>query len=386
MLPTPFIISPSVVPLYRRLRLLLWIGIVFGGGAFILSMLFPTITQSFEFDNPGSSRNTIVEPRAPDNTSLTTGKVTHDTPLIANTSLLGDFSSATIRFTLEDDSALPQTVKATLSRAYRALLLPLGEPIDTVRPETVLRIDNTYYIFENDTLFPFVSEAAYRSRFDESQRVMEVDTSFLERYPRATTPIGFRVGSLVSFAYGVFVVTSNTEIRPIGSAEILLALGYRFEDVKPANEEELSLYTRGRIILLNTPHADGTLFRDLDTNEVFMVENGKRRIITDETYRTFLEGEQMPIPTRSHDREESVTCNPQSKLFPRTYSCEVLLDDFRDNLGSDYQLLIETGAEDFEMETLTTAFNTHVTPENARTLVAKVKNRILARFGLAPQI
>lgn len=383
MFRAPFAIPQPALSRYKRLRLLLWIGIVFGGGAFILSLLFPTITQSFEFDNPGSSRNTIVEPRAPDNTPLTTGKITADIPLVANTSLLGDFSSATIRFTLEDDSPLPETVNATLRRAYRSLLLPSGEPISAVQPETVLRIDDNYYIFENNTLFPFVSEAAYRSRFDTNQRVMDVDTSFLENYPRSTTPIGFRVGSLLSFADGVFVVTSNTEIRPIGSAEILLALGYRFEDVKPASEEELSLYTRGRIILLNTPHADGTVFRDLDTNEVFMIENGKRHVITDEAYRTFLEGEQAPIPTRSQDREEKIICAPEAGLFPRTYSCEVLLDSFRDNLGSDYELLLETNTENFEMETLTTSFHTHVTLENARTLAAKVKNRILVRFGLA---
>ncbi len=386
MLPTPFIIPSTVLPRYKRLRILLWIGIVFGGGAFILSMLFPTMTQSFDFDNPGSSKNTIIEPRTSDRTPLTTGKVSSDTSLIANTSLLGDFSSATIRFTVEDDSPLPEGVKATLHRAYRALLLPLGEPITAVQPETVLRINDTYYIFENNTLFPFISEAAYRSRFDETQLVMDVDAGFLERYPRAPTQIGFRIGSLVSFADGVFVVTSDTEMRPIGSAEILLALGYRFEDVKRASEEELSLYTRGRIILLNTPHADGTLFRDLDTNEVFIVEGGKRRVITDEAYRTFLEGEQLPIATRSKDREENVSCELTSGLFPRTYSCEVLLDTFRDNLGSDYQLTLETTAGNFEIETLSTSFHTHTTVENARTLAAKVKNRILARFGLATQI
>lgn len=386
MFRAPLTIPEAAQPLYKRLRIFLWIVIVFGGGAFILSILFPTISQSFDFDNPGSSRNTIVEPRSEDNAPLTTGKVSPAKPLLANTSLLGDFSSATLRFTLEQDSSRPESVTGTLARAYRATLLPLGEPITSVQPETILQIADTYYVFENNTLFPFVSEAAYHSRFDDGQRVMTVDLDFLDNYPRSTTPIGFRVGSLLSFADGVFVVTSNTEIRPIGSAEILLALGYRFENVLPVSEEELGIYERGRIILLNTPHAEGTLFRDLDTNEVFMIENQTRRVIEDEKYRAFLESKQTPIPTRSREASESVSCELTSRLFPRTYQCEVLLDPLRDNLGFDYALRINGASEDFELETLSVAFNTHVTLENARTLVAKVKQRILARFGLAPAI
>lgn len=378
-------LSPAQKVLYTRLRILLWIVILVGGGSFVMSMLFPTITQSFDFDNPGSSRNTIVDPRAVDNTSLTTGKVNANDSLIANTSLLGDFSSATIRFTLEADSARPEAVTANLKRAYRAMLLPQGDPIATVQSATVLRGGDTYFVLKNETLFPFVSEAAYQSRFDHNQPIISIDPSVLERYPRATTPIGFRVGSLLSFADGVFVVTSESEMRPIGSAEIFLALGYRFEDVKPVSEEELGIYKRGRIILLNTPPIDGTLYRDLDTNEVFMIENGKRRVVTDPTYRTFLEGKQLPIPTRSHDREETAGCEAVSELFPRTYRCQVPLDIFRDNLGFDYELMVHGTNTDFEIETLSIAFNTHITTDNARTLVAKVKQRILTRFGLAPQ-
>lgn len=376
-------LTPSQYQLYTRLRLLLRIGIVIGGGAFVLSMLFPTITQSFDFDNPGASKNTIVEPRAPDNTSLTTGKVSSGSTLIANTSLLGDFSAATLRFTIEDDSDFPEIVKATLKRSYRAMLFPIGEPIDTLESANILRVDNTYYVLKEGVLYPFVSEAAYRSRFGSDQLVKDVSRDILSLYGVATVPIGFRIGSLLSFADGVFVVTSSTEIRPVGSAEIFLALGYRFEDVKPVSEEELSLYKRGRIILLNTPHADGTVFRDVDTDQVFILENRTRRIVTDPLYRAFLENEQQPITTRSSDAGEAVNCALATGIFPRTYRCTVLLDPLKDNLGFDYELMLSESDRAFEIETLTIAFDTHVTLDNARTLLAKVKQRILVRFGLA---
>lgn len=378
-------LSPELQARYRRYRVVLWIGIIIGGGAFVLSMLFPTITQTFDFDNPGSSKNTIVEPRAVDETSLATGKVVTNGTLRANTSLLGDFSSARLHLTLESDSTRPASITGTISRGYRATFLPLGEPIQTVQDETIIRTNNTYYVLENNTLIPFISDAAYHSRFDTTQPIREVDASIFTYYPQAETAIGFRVGSLLSFADGVFVVTSTSEIRPIGSAEIFLALGYRFEDVVPVSEEELGIYERGRIILLNTPHADGTLFRDLDTDEVFMVENKTRRVIEDENYRTFLETRQQPIPTRLNNAEEKVQCTLVSTILPRSYNCDVLLDPLKDNLGFDYTLRLDNSGPDFEIETLSIAFDTHVTLENARTLVAKVKQRILARFGLAPQ-
>lgn len=379
-IPTP--LSAPLHQHYIRLRILLWIGIIIGGGTFSLSMLFPTITQGFDFDNPGASKNQMVSPRAPDGSPLTSGKVLNHGTLIANTSLLGDFSAATIRFTIEADSDFPETINATIKRSYRAMLLPIGEPIASLQSAHILRVDNAYYILQEGTLYPFVSEAAYRSRFDGDQTVRDVGRDILGLYPVAATPIGFRIGSLLSFADGVFIVTSDTEVRPVGSAEIFLALGYRFEDVKPVSEEELGLYKRGRIILLSTPHADGTVFRDLDTGQVFIIEHQTRRIVTDPLYRAFLEHEQQPINTRSSDANEHVTCSLTTGLFPRTYHCTALLDPLKDNLGFDYELALSGSDRDFEIETLELAFDTHVTLDNARTLVAKVKQRILTRFGL----
>lgn len=382
MLPTPLPIPPALITPYTRLRLILWGLILIGGGTFFLSLLFPTITQSFDFRNPGASRNTLVDPETIDHTKLTNGKVEDNQSLQVFTTVLGDFSAATIEFSLEQDSNFPEAITATLQRGYRAMFLPLGEPITAVQPENILHIQNTYYVLKNNTLYPFVSEAAYHSRFDDTQLVKETSADTLQLFPVATQPIGFRTGSLLSFADGVFIVTSDTEIRPVGSAEIFLALGYRFEDVVPVSEEDLGIYTRGRIILLGTPHPDGTLFREESTDTVFLIENGKRRPIQDLSYRKFLESKQLPIVTRESDTITSVACTLQETLFPRTYRCTTPLALLNDHLGNDYKLVLGTSAKSYEMRTLTLAFDTHVTLENGHILAAKVKNRILTRFGL----
>lgn len=375
-------LTPQQIALYRPLRLLMWVGIVIGGTWFSLSILFPTITQAFDFDNPGASRNQIVEPRAIDGTARTNGKLEAEGELIANTSLLGDFSAATVSFTLESDSAFPEYLSASLGRGYRAMWLPAGAPINQGPQATIYLIDTTYYLLENNVLVPFISEAAYRSRYPDSQTIARSDANIFDQYPRGQQPLGFRIGSLLSFADGVFVVVSETEMRPIGSAEIFLARGYRFEDVMPASEEELGIYKRGRIVLLNTPPIDGTLYRDQGTDTVFVIENGARHAITDTSYRDFLIAKQQPIETRASDTERSVDCILESGFFPRTYRCTIPLAELNGNLGFDYELTLEATDADFEMETLSLAFDTHVTLDNARTLLAKVKQRILVRFGL----
>lgn len=376
-------LTPQQRRLYRQLRALLWIGILTGATLFGLSVLFPRITQSFDFSNPGALRNTIVSPRAPDGSPLTQGKVAAAGTLIANTSLLGDFSEATVGFTLTSHSLLPSTVTATIRRGYQATRLPLGPPITSTPQAEIFLVDGTYYQLNHQTLTPFISEAAYHSRFPNDQSVTRSDNSLFDRYPRAKEPIGFRIGSLLAFDVGVFVVTSETEIRPVISAETFLALGYHFQDVIPVSEEELGIYTRGRIIVLNTPHGDGTLFHDVDTNELWMVEQGTRRVITDQGYRDFLLTKQTPIETRLSDTVRSVTCKLQASFWPRQYHCSAELTPLNQNLGFDYELTLTSTESGFEMDSLDLAFNTHVTLENARTLGAKVKQRILARFGLA---
>ena len=57
-----------------------------------------------------------------------------------------------------------------------------------------------------------------------------------------------------------------------------LALGYRFEDVLPVNEEDLGIYKRGRILLMGAPHPC-LLYTSDAADERSSVDLGGRRII-----------------------------------------------------------------------------------------------------------
>src|SRR3990167_3986739 len=327
--------SPVAIPKewqsrYRILRAILCAAVILFVIIFALRALFPTLVFSFNFKTPSSSKNKLLDPRSPDTTPRTNGKIEAGGTLVTDVGVIGDLSQAAATLTLEKKSALPDTLAFSLRRSYRSFFLPTGSPITSFPKESLYRIDATYYALRSGTLYPFVSDNAYLSRYPDAFAQPE-NKDFLTWYPVSEEWIGFRVGSVVSFADGVFLIASDTEMRPVGSADIFLALGYRFEDVRPASEEELGIYKRGRIFLLGSRHPDGTL-----------------------------------LPG----------------LFGQTFACTTPLDALSAQSGPDFEISISQGNTDIDINTLQVSFDTKKSTKNMLFLLSQIKERILSRFGV----
>ncbi|MGB3072828.1 MAG: hypothetical protein WBB68_01050 [Candidatus Moraniibacteriota bacterium] len=383
-------IPTRLQPLYTKLRITLAVGLALAGLALVYTFLFPTVTTGFDFRNPKSSRNQIFEPRAESGTPRTNGKLEALGRLVANTSPLGNFSHLTVSIDLEKQSETPSQIAVSIRKGYRAFLYPTGAEITDFPQSTVYRIRDTYYESRSGVLYPFVSEAAYLSRYPASHATLEADdfgcigiANCDGRVDVSDQFIGFRVGTLLSFADGVYVVTSESEIRPIGSAEIFLALGYRFEDVLPVNEEDLGIYKRGRILLMGAPHPDGTLFVDQDTSTLFLIEGEMRHPVKPGAFHDFLLANTHPITASESCSRRSAQCTATSGLLPRALDCVTELGTLDGVIGSDYEVTLSDNDVAIDIANLTLAFETRLSSDNLTTLLAKVKQRILARFGLA---
>ncbi len=379
----PFAPIPAhLEPVYRKLRITLWVAIAVAGMAVAYTFLFPTISTTFDFRNPKSSRNQIFDPRSVDGLARTNGKLETGGVLIANTSPLGDFSHLSVGIDLEKRSESPSHITVTVEKNYRAFLYPVGEPVrDFPAAELYRTDDGTVYLLQDGTLRRFVSDAAFLSRYP-ADMARDVTSDFLARYPIASDFVGFHVGSLISFADGVYIVTSETEIRPIGSAEIFLALGYSFEDVIPVSEEDLGIYKRGRIFLMGAPHPDGTLFEERESGRLYLIDNGLRRLIADGRYQDFLRTRIHPILALESDSQRFARCDAIAGLLPRALDCDINLDTLSGSLGPDYAIRLSGNDVDIDITSLSLAFGTRLDIANAETLAAKVKARILTRFGL----
>ena len=384
--PLPFDIPTSEQRRYTILRVLLYLLIVLITIFFALRVLFPTITQSFDFRSPASSKNTLLSPRSPELVPRTNGKIEQDGTLIADTTVVGDFSQANIQATLEKNSAVPETLSFTLQRSYQSFFYPTGEKISYFPyQDSVYFIDGTYYALRNETLYPFVSEQAFLSRAPKDHVFTDFDTTLFNRYPVSETWLGFRVGSLLGNAAGVFVVVSETEVRPVGSAEIFLALGYNFDDVIPVSEEELGIYQRGRILLLGAAHPDGTLLLDQDTDTYYLIDQGTKRPLVQPMpgyYLDFLTKERHlhPIVVSSQASEKTVTCTLTPDFLGRSLSCAAPLTNLIPGFGNDFRLVITTPETAIDINALSVSFETAKNKQNMMTLLSQIKQRLLSRF------
>jgi hypothetical protein len=365
-----------------KLRITLAVGIALAGIALAYTFLFPTVTTSFDFRNPKSSRNQIFDPRSEAASPRTNGKLETGGVLIADTSPLGNFSHLTVSLDLEKQSETPNQIEVSVRKGYRAFFYPIGTDIADFPTADLYRIEDVYYALRDGILHPYVSPAAYLSHYPATA-ARDESITWRDSFSIASDFIGFRIGTLLSFADGVYVVTSESEIRPIGSAEIFLALGYRFEDVLPVNEEDLGIYKRGRILVMGAPHPDGSLFVDQDTGTLFLIEGEMRHPVKPGAYHDFLLANTHPITASESSSRRSTQCTATSGLLPRALDCVTELGTLDGVIGSDYEVTLSDNDVAIDIANLTLAFETRLSSDNLTTLLAKVKQRILARFGLA---
>jgi hypothetical protein len=365
---------------YKILHAIMYAVIVLIVGIFLTHALFPTLVFSFNFKTPNSSKNNILDPRSPENTPRTNGKLETGGSLLGNVGVAGDFSQANIEVTLEKKSAVPNNLKMSLRRSYRSFMLPTGTPITDFPEAELYKIDGVYYALKDSVFYPFVSDGAYLTRYP-GDFAKDEPREFLARYPVSENWIGFRVGSLVSFADGVFLIISETEMRPVGSAEIFLALGYHFENVIQTSEEEIGIYKRGKIFNLGEQHPDGTLLLDQDTQKYYLVEQNMKRPLTDSRYLNFLLKQQIPINVSAKSNKTNVNCNLEPSLFGQSFSCVANLTELKQSLGNDFEIRLDQSDTDIDINTLQVSLTTDRSQQNMLTLLSQIKTRLIARFG-----
>jgi len=373
------ILPSRLQTVYQSIRILLYLSLFIGIALFALKLFFPTFSFKYNFRVSNSS-NTLSAPYSEKRTPANNGKIISSGALITSASVSGTFSSLTAHLTLEKKSALPENFSVVIRRSYQSFFLPTGMPITSFPEETIYKIADTYYALKDNTLYLFVSPSAFLSRYTESM-AHEENESFLTAHTLSEEFIGYRVGSLVSFADGVFIITSETDMRPIGNAETLLTLGYRFEDVLPASEEEIGIYKRGRIILLGAIHPDGTLLFDQDTNTYYLIDKGFKRPIEDSVYLNFLKEKQMPVLVSSFASAKQVSCALRPGLLGQSFSCDASIDTLTSGFGNDFILSIQDNDIDIELQTLDVSFKTKQSKDTILLTLSQIKQRLISRLG-----
>lgn len=350
-----------------------------------LRIVFPTIPFSFYFQNSQAAKNTFLDPRrASDQSPVVNGNIPGQQTLIGNFESPETFSRMRVSFTLSEKSSEDASFKASVARSYRSFFLPIDPtPIASFEhPPLYQDAEDLYYAEINGVLKRFVSTEAYLSRYPEAF-ALPLASSAAETLPLSDEWIGFRVGSLLAFADGVFLVTSEYEIRPFGSPDIFLSMGYRFDDVLPAHEEEIGIYERGRVLAYGAPQSDGTLFQDKDSGVYLIVNNQKLQPITSPEYRKFILEKMTPILASLSSRNVMLSCTPVSAWYDRKkFTCEIQRSILSEEFGSSLQLSLKNTTSDVtvDLDAITVSLITDRTENNLSLFINQIYSRLLNRF------
>lgn len=351
---------------------------VFSGFRF----LFPSQPFLFDFDLPDSSKNTFEDPRDHDGLSLRKGHVTADDPLVTYAGTVGGFASARAEILLENDSETPDTITVGLRKSYRSFFLPEGDPIVSLPKERALAVHGTPYLFSEETLRPFISDAAALSWYPK-EAILPANAEILSIFPPAEDEYaGFRPGSLLSDAQGVYVIDGEGKRHPVANTDVFETLGFHWDDVVPVSGEELGLHERGRIMFQDAAQPDGTVFRDDATGSFFVIGGGRKLRIDSEEYRNGLLAVTTPIDAGRAALDVSVSCEAtRSFAFLRKrYVCDIPLATLSSLPGSSFETSVSSGS-DLHLAKLSVTFRTEPDRENFSYFLRKVRERFAAVYG-----
>ncbi len=243
--------------------------------------------------------------------------------------------------------------------------------------------EDTFYLWKDSTLFPFVSTGAFFERFPK-EWALERDVAFIHAHSVSDEWIGYPSGSLLAWGDGVFIM-DNTSPRPVLGADIFLSLGYSWDDVRPVSDEEISLEQKGKFIDVRVPHPNGTVLLDTRENRYFLVQDETLREIQGASMLHMWLGKKHPILVSSDALEQYASCTPSAPSFfsANKIVCSVPLEKIANLHGDTYELSIPFTSK-ADIDHMNIVFESSLQKQTLLTTLSKLKSRILSRYLPSP--
>ncbi len=382
LLAVPHYLSKELTKQYRIFQVLLYLGF-FGGVLWALTAtLFPYDIKDFYFGSQTSKTNTLFLPHTQNFTPVTDGKIAlgDSLTLFANNWNQLERATITVVPSKKSGSLIGSTVR--ISRSPAVSFFP-QETTARSFPETRVFYDapsDTYYEEQNGTLFPYVSSGALAS-IRPLADALPLSAEQKKQSVISDELLGFRVGTLLSYADGIFIVGKDNVLHPFGNPEILTRLGYSFAHVTPVSAEEVGIYRRGKILLPGDIHQSGTLLRDTDTSQTFLFTGTSLAPLSQE-YERFLMAQSDVISFSSADQAKSTSCILTKKSLSQSTTCSASLLSLR-VIGDDYAIEVIPVHENTDVAEIHVGLQASRQKANALFILNTFKKDLFERLGLA---
>jgi hypothetical protein len=432
-------LSPEWQKKYRVLQPAVYLIFLASMFYFAYLVLFPSMNFSFSFQSANALKNTIVDPRDSNGNRNETGRINEKDPLFFNINPLGEFSRANLEIDLEKDSAPIEEGKVSAKKSYRAFFYPIGSPIglpdgtlvkngenyflvsqeklrkfsgwkiatdlgygqsafveatdDDLKynekgadisdsanypDDSLFLISGDYYQMKNQKLSKYASEKVFLQNH-RAEQALTKNATFLDSAETSEDFIGFPDGTLVSFDNAVSAISSGKSY-PIDSVFTFESLGFSWNDVVPASEEEIGVSKKNKLFTINLPHPNGFVFLDRNAKKYYYIQDFKLRelksplIIKEYTKNT-------PIIADSASLTTEINCEIkiQSRLFNR-YGCALPIIDIQGLPGNSFQFETSFSPE-VHIKTLSATYEKNIDWKNMRSTLSSIKNRIILQYA-----
>ena len=432
--------------IYIAARIALWSVFLLSMSAFALSLLFPSQELFYTFSASKAQGNLLVRPRTSENELRGDGRFNADETFLVDASALGDFSHVIVSFSNTDSTDTLSGSSISVRRSQQAFFYPEGAPAafpegtllryegdffqispsgmrrkfdsegtaralgfstdsflmvsseellanpegdiissrDTLPEGTFIHSNDTYYEWKDNMLVPFVSAAAFLERFPAEWAISK-DTLFIQNHTVSESWMSYPSGSLLAWGDGVFLM-DGVSPRPILGADIFLSLGYSWEDVHPASDEEISLTEKGKFVDVRTPHPDGSVLLDTKEQRYFLIQNGEKHEIKGEALLRMWIGNRHPIRVSSDAFTEVSSCvlTMHSKWFSADQTkCSLSLEKFPVLFGDTYEFSLHIPRKT-DIARMDVSFDRTLEGKTLRSTLSKLKSRILSRYISTP--
>lgn len=433
-------LSPNSQKIYLSLRIFAYLLFASAGAYIFFAIFFPIRNFNFSFRTAGALKNTVLSPRDNNGKPLEKGLLPKDSFLRFDTPLDGDYAKINVTFFLEKKPPVMESGTVTVRKSFQSFFYPEGKPMDfkegslvkhsgdyfivsggkfrkfsstellramSYNPNsfieitaeelalnemgdeieisskypnsTLFKIDDGYYQVAGNTLYKFVSEKAFLTKYDTGQTI-EKNEDFLKDFTLAENFFGFADGTLLSYGQSAYIV-SQGKILPIAYEYDFRSMGYNWNDVIAANAEEIGVYKKGALFTLSSLHPDGTIFSDPETGKYFYLQNGKKRELRGAAIqKSYLR--RTPILAEEKALTIKKDCELEKKIsLSEKYSCQIPIKDMQALLGNDYQF--ELAADDeIQIKEIKITFEQNTTWSNLRLAASEIKNKILLNYGI----
>lgn len=313
------VLEPAWQKRYQKMRWLLYFIFIIGGIYFAYRILFPSQDFSLNLALPKDKNNTLHYD-SPEN-----GKGLFSAYSDEN------FSNIRLQLIVDKNSPALQGKKVSIRKTYKAFTYPLAT--QTASPHAVSSENN-----------------------------------------------GPTNGTLLSFNNSVFAVVSG-KVMPFDNPFTFLSLGYSWDDVIPATEDEIGLFERDKLFTIDRPHPDGTIFLARDTGKYYLVNDGQKQEILKNDISAYLKHRPVAVDEKSLDFD--LSCELKKNLWPfNSYSCSILVENLAQFLGNDYQVAIDNiDVKKIKQADLT--FSRNINWGNMRDTLSDIKHKALVNYGFA---